>query len=821
MHPGLPHSAFALALLLTLLPTASAGVPLPGGASVETVDFERHVVGLLGRMGCASGSCHGTFQGKGGLRLSLFGYDPGKDHHALVRDAGGRRVDLTDPEKSLMLLKATGQVAHGGHTRFGKSSWQYQLVKTWLEHGAKWQPGSGTVASLQISPPELAFNKPGETGTLTVTATFADGTKENITPLCDFRTNDDAVAEVSNLGVVRTLRPGDTAIVVSYRGSVVPVRVLVPAEAKPGFVYPKVPEVNAIDREVFAKLRRLNMVPSGLSTDEEFLRRVTLDTIGTLPTPDEVRAFLADRSPDKRERKIDELLAHPLHAALWATKFCDITGNNTDGLENPAQRRPYLSQMWHDWFRKRLAANVPYDQIVKGVLTATSREGRSVDEYVKLVEKYEEAQDKGEKTSYADRETLDLFWRRQQRVPPEEWGEKTAAAFLGVRLECAQCHKHPFDRWTQADYRAYGNVFSAVNVAFPPADAKTYRTVNAERQKRSQARINELRRQGQKVTGLPVAPLREVFVGRAGKPLTDPDTGKPLPMQPPGGPRLEVKAGDDPRAALWQWLHDTKNPFFARSFANRVWGHYLGVGVVHPVDDFSLANPPSNPKLLDVLAETFTQSGYDIRQLEKAVLMSRTYQLSSTPNDTNRLDKINYARAYVRPLMAEVVVDMLNAAVGTSEKWAPSEAAPGAHAIEVGASRVQNPGVNYVFRVFGRPPRTSACDCERAMDPALPQKLFLLADQNLKQKLDAGNNRLASLLKDKGDDLEALEELFLATLSRLPTEAEKKSFLDYKEKRQARAPARGGKGAAVTARRALFTDTLWALINTTEFIFNH
>jgi hypothetical protein len=811
MHLGLPRAALILGLL-SLQPPASAAVQLPGGATVESVDFERHVMGLLGRAGCASGSCHGSFQGKGGFRLSLFGYDPAKDHHALVRDSAGRRVDLTRPEQSLALLKATGQSPHGGMTRFGKSSWQYRLFKTWIDQGAAWTPGSGTIASLEITPPEYAFGKPGETGTLTVTATFADGTKENITPFCDFRTNDDSVAEVSNLGVVKTLRPGDTAVVVSYRGSVVPVRVLVPAEAKPGFVYPKLPEVNYIDREVFAKLRRLNMVPSELSTDEEFLRRVTLDTIGTLPTPAEVRAFLADRSADKRKRTIDELLAHPMHAALWATKLCDITGNNTDTLENPAQRRPFLSQMWHDWFRKRLAANRPYDEIVKGVLTATSREGRDVDDYVKLIEKYEEAQDKGEKTAYADRETLDLFWRRQQRVPPEEWGEKTAAAFLGVRLECAQCHKHPFDRWTQADYRSYANVFVPVALAVPPADAKNYRTANQERQNRSQQRLNELRRQGKKVTSLPVAPLREVFIGTPGKGvrlLTRPDTGKPLPMQALGGPALEVKPGGDPRVPLWEWLRDPKNPFFARSFANRVWGHYLGVGVVHPVDDFSLANPPSNARLLDALARDFAESGYDIRKLEKTILLSRTYQLSSTPNETNRFDKNNYARSYVRPLMAEVVVDMLNAALGTAEKWAPAEAPAGARAIEVGASRVQNAGVNYVFRVFGRPPRTSACDCERAMDPALPQKLYLLADPNLKAKLDAPGNRLGALLKEKGDDVEALEELFLATLSRLPTEAEKQTFLDYKERKSTK------------KRRTLFADTLWALINTTEFIFNH
>ncbi len=807
------------ACLLVCFPPISlaAEVQLPQGEKLTSIDFERHIMGLLGRMGCASGSCHGSFQGKGGLTLSLFGYDPAKDYQALVRDQNGRRVDFANPDNSLLLLKATGQSPHGGLTRFGKSSWQYQLIREWIAQGAPWKAGSGSVQTLQITPAECVFDKPGGRLSLQVTAHYANGASENVTSLCEFRTNDDAVADVSNLGVVHALRPGDTAVVVSYRGSVVPVRVLVPTETKAGFVYPTIPEVNYIDREVFAKLKRLNMVPSDLASDEEFLRRVSLDTIGKLPTAEEVRRFLGDPSPDKREKKIDELLNHPLHAALWATKFCDITGNNTDALENPLQRKPHQSQMWHDWFRKRLAENMPYDQLVHGVLTATSREDRSLEEYVKHVEKYEEAQEKGQVTDYAERKTLDLFWRRQQRVTVEEWGEKTAAAFLGVRLECAQCHKHPFDRWTQEDYRAYANIFNAVAFAVPPRDQKQYRQINEERAKRSQNRANELRRMGQQVTFLPVVPLREVFLHpNPPRPLTHPDTGKPLPAKTLGGPELKVASGEDPREALWKWMREPSNPFFARSFVNRVWGHYFSVGIVHPVDDFSLANPPSNEKLLDALATDFIQSGFDIRKLEKTILLSRTYQLSSTPNETNKFDRNNYSRCYIRPLMAEVVVDMLNDALGATEKWGPGEGREGARAIEIGASRVQNAGVNHLFRVFGRPPRAAACDCERAMDPALPQKLFLMADPTLQQKLRAPNGLLASILKNKKNDLEALSELFLSTLGREPTEQEKQAFVQFRDRK---APETPGRSAA--DRRAVFNDTLWALLNTTEFIFNH
>ena len=274
-----------------LIPTATraAEVKLPDGGSLASVDFERHVMGLFGRTGCASGSCHGSFQGKGGFRLSLFGYDPAKDFQALTHEANGRRVNPSDPDSSLLLLKATGQVKHDGQTRFTRDSWQYRVFREWIAQGAAWHKGSGQVQSISVNPPEYAFAKPGQTGQLAILAHFADGSQENISCFCDYRSNDDTIVEVTPLGQVKARRAGDTAVIVSYRGNVLPVRVMVPGELKPGFAYPKVPEVNAIDREVFAKLRRLNMVPSELSSDGEFLRRVTIDTIGTLPTPEEYR----------------------------------------------------------------------------------------------------------------------------------------------------------------------------------------------------------------------------------------------------------------------------------------------------------------------------------------------------------------------------------------------------------------------------------------------------------------------------------------------------------------------------------------------------
>jgi len=783
----------AIALGASAVPARAEAILLPDQGKIEQVDFERHVMGLFGRMGCNLGGCHGSFQGKGGLRLSLFGYDPAMDYAAITRESLGRRINPVDPDRSLLLLKATGQTEHGGGRRFGTDSWAYKVLREWIVAGAPWSPGSGTVTSVSITPPEHAFKRAKESKQLLVKAKFADGSEANITPLCDFRTGNEAIAEVSNLGVVTGIRPGDASIIVSYRGTVVPVRVLVPMDAAPGFKYPKVPEVNYVDATVFKKLQRLNMVPSPLAGDAEFLRRVTLDTIGCLPTPEEVRAFLADQAPDKRAKKIDELLAHPMHAALWATKFSDITGNATELLENPNPTKPKRSHMWHAWLRKRLQDNMPYDEIVKGILVATSRDGRNPEEWLAAATEIEEAISKGWESKYADRDSLDLFWRRQQAVTIEQWGEKTAAAFMGVRLECAQCHKHPMDRWTQADYRSYANIFAQLTFGASPEAKKIIDETN--KANKAKGKNNNQ-----------VVNVKEVFIGNPRNPLKHPDTDAALPAKALGGPEIKIDKNEDARAALYEWLRSPENPFFARSFVNRVWAHYFGVGIVNPVDDFSQANPPSNPALLDALAKDFAEHKYDIRHIERVVLNSRTYQLTATPNKTNEQDRDNFSHSFIRPLMAEVVVDTINSALGTTENFG-NDAPPNSRAIEVGASRVQNALVAAAFRVFGRPSRASACDCDRANEPALAQTLFRMTDPGILAKINSPSGRLNKLLSAKLTDEELLDELFLATLSRFPTALEKKGFAGYREKH--------------ADRKAAYTDALWSLINTREFILNH
>jgi hypothetical protein len=778
--------------------TANAAVDLPNGAKLDKVDFERHIMGLFGRAGCNAGGCHGSFQGKGGFRLSLFGYEPGKDFVSVTREGLGRRINTIDPDSSLLLLKAIGQVEHGGGMRFGRDTWQYNILREWIAAGAPSSFGSGEVKSVAVIPSELAYSKAGEARNIQVKATFTDGSVADITCFSDFRTNDDAVAEVSNLGEVKSLKAGSTAIVVSYRGNVLPVRVLVPMVLPVGFQYPKVPEVNYVDREVFARLKKMNMVPSDLSSDEEFLRRITIDAIGQLPTPAEVRSFLADKSADKRAEKIEELLNHPLHAALWATKFSDVTGNDTTSLENPPLLKAKRSQMWHDWLRKRFQDNMPYDEIVRGIVTATSREGKTPEVWISHVKKVDsgiEGAANYDTTEYAKRETLDLYWRRQQAVPIEQWGERTAAAFLGVRVECAQCHKHPFDRWTQAEYRAYANIFASVNIGISPEAKKVVDKENVERK----GAVVKNAQQLNLIT-------KEVYFGTIAKGFNHPDTNAPLPAKALGGPVIKLAKGQDGRVELFNWMRSPDNPFFARAMVNRIWAHYMGIGIVHPVDDFSLGNPPSNEQLLNALAIDFIEHKYDIRYMERVVLMSRTYQLSAKVNDTNKLDKINYAHSYIRPMIAEAVVDVLNSALGVNEKFG-AEIKPGVKAVEVGASQLANPALSYTFRIFGRPPRTTACDCERAMEPALPQKLFLMTDPTLLAKFNDPNGRLQTLLKSSKTDDEVLDELFLATLARMPSARDRKSFTEHRQ--------------MVGNRREALFDTMWALINTREFILNH
>ncbi len=795
MKTGVALAVGLLALMAARPSRSDDGepAPLPNALRSTAVDFDRHVASLFGRLGCNTGACHGSFQGRGGLNLSLFGHDPARDFTTLTRGALGRRIDVVDPDRSLILLKPTGQVAHEGGQRFTIGSWEYRVIRAWIAGGARRDPARAAVERIEIRPGDLRLERPGRSARLSVVARFSDGEIADVTPFCDIHVRDDAVARAESGGEVRGLRPGDTAVVASYNGQLASVRVSVPTGRVVNV--PDVSDCEVIDREVFAKLRGLGIAPSGSASDAEFLRRVSLDVIGALPSPQEVRTFQSDCALDKRSKKIDELLEHPMHAALWATRYLDITGCDVEAMEGPANLRPRRAKLWHDWFRKRFADNTPYLEIARGVLTATSRDGDDPDRWAAQEAARMIALKNGASSDYASRPGLDLYWRRfsnGEYSAVEPMAERVGTAFLGVRIECAQCHKHPFDRWTQDDYRGFANVFADVQFGLSKLGLA------------AAARLLEHKRK-ENPNGMlaPIPRLSEIFLsGQPSRRLVDPVTGRPLAPKALGGP--ELSGAGDPRVRLFAWLSQPENPYFARSFVNRVWAVYFGAGLVDPVDGFSVANPPSNSRLLDALAAGFVAQGYDIRGLERSILRSRAYQRTSEPSDGNLDDHGNFARALPKPMMAEVLVDALNTALGVAGDFG-ADAPKGARAIEIATNRVTSPDLARVFRIFGRPARVAICDCERPDKPALPQTLFLMTDAALLDKIKSG--RLKDLVGSDRCDREVVEELFLATLSRPPDDDEARAALDHLRRRPDRTSG--------------LADVVWALINTREFVLNH
>ena len=762
----------------------------PAKAAVADVDFERHVAGLLGRLGCNSAACHGSFQGKGGFRLSLFGQSPEMDF-AAIRDG---RVDPDSPEESLLLAKPSGREKHGGGIRLRENSWEYDLIRRWIAGGARRAPGRGTVQRLEIEPSDAPSLVVGQSLALRARAHFVAGGDEDVTALAEFRSRDEAVVEIDSTGKAVARGPGDATIVVSYRGVFSSVSLVVPFAVNKAADLPR-KTGNLIDDELDRQLARLGLAISPPATDEEFLRRATIDVLGILPSPDEVRQFLADADPDKRARKVDFLLAHPRRAALWATKMCDITACNVAAMETPEAARPKRAKMWHDWFRQRFVDNRPLDEIVRGVLLATSRGEQPIATWIDQEVALQRAAEAGFESDYAQRPTLDLFWRRVGEggpVPVEDIAELAASAFLGVRLHCARCHQHPYDRWTQADFAGYANIFSRLEFG---SSTELRTAMNQRLENRRVAR-----QQGQTPPELPR--VQEVFVGQRMRPLMDAAAaGSPAPKAP-GGPILDNEA--DPRSALLAWLTREDNPYFARSFVNRVWAKYFGTGLVEPVDDFSAANPPRHPRLLDQLAEEFVKSRFDIAHLERLILSSRAYQRSAAPAGNNAADQHNLARAPVRPLLAEALVDSLNAALEATDNFGV-DAPPGSQAIELAPNRFADPQVNELFRILGRGDRKSLCECDRTSGPTLRQPLLFMSHPRVLEKIRSG--RLARLLLEQKSNDQTVEEFYLATLSRLPDAAERDFAHDH-------ITASGDRA------EALF-DIVWALVNTREFLTNH
>lgn len=785
----------------------------------ETPDFQKHVLPLLGRLGCNGRTCHGSFQGQGGFSLSMFGYDFEADRNAI-----GDRLDLDVPEDSWFLLKPTMQEKHGGGLRFEKGSWEHQLLHRWIADGA---PGTDTPQELiryEVIPSEISFERKGQSVPLKAVAVWADGRRENVTPLCRFQTNDDAVAEVSRDGLVTSRAPGDTHIIAFYDSGVTSIQTILPISDRTGENYPEVPTPTPIDELVVQKLSRLGIVPSELSPDTEFLRRVSLDLCGTLPTPGEIEAFVSDTSPKKRSQKIDELLESSAYAEWWTVKLSDLTGSNSQYLGTTDMNTP-AAQQWNGWIKDRVQRNVGWDEIAAGIILSESRRpGQTYEEYADeqsrmLSSKHPE--------DFTDPDNpMHYYWFRSNNQTPEERALSFGYVFLGVRLQCAQCHKHPFDQWSKQDFEKFTQFFTRIKAGIAPdaIDAQTQlKTKLGVPVKLDTAALRRQMYLRVSAEGLPI-PWNEIWIEKPGKST---QLAKLL-----GDAEFDLNDYADPREPLVAWLLRENNRYFAPAFVNRVWEHYFGVGIVDPPDDFNLANPPSNKPLLDWLSREFIAHDYDMKWLHRTIANSRTYQLGFRPNETNRTDERNFSRSRIRRLPAEVTIDAILQATASdalNQNWC---AQTNNRKIGQHPKSIQTRGIDYSLLVFGKPLRTTNCDCERQMQPTLLQSLYVKNDHEMIGWLERPESWLIQSAGRLGESLtsdvtpqqplkiapkktdeepptvdELIRSAYLRTLSREPTPREQIRAYEHLQSTETRIEG--------------LRDLLWALLNTQEFLTNH
>jgi hypothetical protein len=707
--------------------TAKVQVSVQGAKDTRTYHFENDVVPLISRFGCNSAGCHGNSSGQNGFRFSVFGFDPQADYNALVKEARGRRVMPAAPESSLFLLKASGQLPHGGGIRIRRGTDEYELLRGWIAAGAPFgSPDAPHVAAIRVEPKERVLAMKGAQQ-LRVVARDSAGREFDVTAHARFQANNEGLASVSAEGLVSVGEtPGEVAVMASYANCVDVFRAVVP---RPGVIanYPAFPENNFIDGHVLRKLKKLNIAPSDLSDDAEFMRRIYLDVIGTLPTADEARRFLADKRANKRELLVDELLERPEYADYWALKWSDTLRVDRQAL---GHKRAYA---YYRWLRESIARNKPFDEFARELLTA---EG-PLDEtgpanFYKVVTK------------------------------PGDTASTLSQVLLGVRIACAECHHHPYDRWSQTDYFGMTAFFAPLAV-------------------RPSARGESVQAVGDPVTKHP----------RTGDTIQPFALATKMPDKAPGGDR---------RVGLAAWMTSPQNPWFARNLANRVWAHMLGRGIVEPIDDVRDTNPPSNPELLDALAKHVVDTKFDVKQLIRAIAKSRTYQLSSKPNASNEKDEMNYSRSLFRRIEAEVLLDMVSQTLGVPEKF--GGAAPGTRAIQLWDSKV----THYFLKVYGRPQRITACECERIVEPSVSQVLHLLNAPEIHAKLIHERGNIAKWVRDKKSDPELVDEIYLTFYSRFPSDPERKTALEFLQRHSGQ-------------RRQAAEDLAWTLMNTLEFVF--
>ncbi len=705
-------------------------VPVEVNRSEEKlpISFEKDIVPVMTRSGCNTGSCHGAARGKDGFMISLFGYDPAGDYMRVTREIGMRRINLAVPEESLFLTKATGQVTHTGGKLFGTESVYYQMILEWLQDGA---PADATpppaVTKLEVFPPQAVIEGEGNTQRFISVAHYSDGTTRDVTNLSAFISNNESSAAVDQDGIVTAGARGEAFVMARFETKTEGRQVLV----LPEDLQYEAPEIagNYIDQLVGKKLNQLRILPSGLCTDEEFLRRVTIDITGLLPTEEDYHQFLNDAAPDKRSALIEKLLSRKEFSEIWAMKFAQLLRIKS------TNRVSYKSAfLYNQWLTDKFAKNVPIDQMVRELFGATGGTfSNPATNYYEI-----------------ERDTL-------------KRAEDAAQVFMGIRTQCAQCHNHPLDRWTMDDYYGFAAFFCQTSVK----NAEDYRE-------------------------------KIVYDRRSGE-VKHPVTGQVMTPKFLGGEVADTK-GKDRRVVMAEWLTSPENPYFSTSIANRVWAHFMGVGIVDPVDDIRVSNPPSNPELFQTLGDKLAEYDFDFRQLVRDICNSHAYQRSATPNESNLSDTRNYAYATVRRVPAEMLLDCVSQVTNTEEKFRGLPL--GARAVQIADGRTSS----YFLDTFGRAPRETVCECEASTDPSLSQALHLLNGSATSGKISRGKV-VDELLKDDATPEQALDRLYIRCLSRYPTDEERAELLASID--QASSPKAG------------LEDVFWAILNSREFVFNH
>ncbi|HEX5447478.1 MAG TPA: DUF1549 and DUF1553 domain-containing protein [Pirellulales bacterium] len=700
--------------------------------SGRKIDFATEVVPLLSRYGCNAGGCHGKAAGQNGFKLSLFGFDPTFDYDAIALACRGRRVFPASPDDSLLLQKATNTLPHGGGERLDRQSEPYQLLRRWIAQGLpRSSPDAPRIERLMVEPPGRLLTS-GERQQLAVLAEYSDGSRRDVTRQAQYASNLDMVAAVDDRGRVTCGdHTGEAAVMVRYMGQVAVFRAVAP-QAAPAEAPTDFRTVNYIDQLARAKWSQLGLRPSPQASDATFLRRVTIDLCGRLPTAEETRAFLADSSGAKRERLIDRLLASPDYPAYFALRWGSILRNSRLAGADEA------AYAFHEWIKSLLARNRPYDELVRGVVAAAGE--------------------------WQDAPAVNWYWQMRDD-PLHQPTADTAQVFLGIRLQCARCHHHPYERWGQDDYFGLAGFFT---------------------------------RLGRKSFGQPPPYFASTNVTTGER---NPLTGKTPEPKFLAGPAAQLAPEQDPRHALVDWMVDRKNPFFAKAFVNRMWGHFFGRGLVDPVDDLRDTNPPSNPELLEALANDFLEHGFDMKHTIRTMVASSTYQLDSAPAPGNAQDQQNFSRFYARRLIAEVLLDAVDQACGTHTRF--SRVAGSARAVDLPHEGFGS----YFLDTFDRPQRVTGCECERGSGATLGQVLLLSNSDEVENKISAGDGLIVRRLAEKKSPPEIIDELYLGSLSRLPSEAERARAASFVAEQKDPRPA--------------LEDVLWTLLNSKEFIFNH